>query len=326
MIERSHKILPCLCGIVLICSGQKASVSSQPSPIDTLVSCTQVEQLLQRVDTTYRHFRVDSLLRFEDKRVQYQYRQAGVKAWERADFDGNGRMDLLVTGNYYEEGGKVLCLLDMDNGKLIVEPFDRQFYRSCPIVRVEYSGKQPLLRYQDYAPSVLEIDSLKNKEDFLLTHKFGGFVEYNPKPLAGVVWDSITYQSEFVYDEYEQFKLTMSSNGKATYRFQGWPVLQKRKKRFEALTTQITAGSLDSINVLIAYMASSRFKNRYEVQMNHVPYTQLTIAYHTGAKVNLLDVGEQGTFGLVRLYTLLRQLRKTQLWHPISSSKRQTVK
>ncbi|WBA42372.1 hypothetical protein [Hymenobacter canadensis] len=311
-------------GLLTAQTGQPASSRAVPSAIDAVATARQVEQLLQTVDSTYIQFKVDSLLRFTDKRVQHQYWQAGVKAWEKADFDGNGRTDLLVTGSYSDDGSKVLCLLDLGNGKLVIEPFDRQFYRSCPIVRVEYQRQQPLLRYQDYAPSILEIDSLDGKEDFLLTYKFGGFVEYNPQSAATAAWDSITYRSEFAYDEYEEFKLVLDANGRATYHSRSWPVLQKRKKRYEAITTQVTAGTLDSISALIAYIAPAKLKSEYVVRMNHVPYTELTIAQHKAPKIKLLDVGEQGAFGLVRLYELLRQLRRNQSWlaiYPVSKKR-----
>jgi hypothetical protein len=153
----------------LLLAGPAAAQASR-SKIELAQTDRQVEQLVRATDKDYATFTVSSALKFADKRVEKQYRQAHVKAWTKADFDGNGRPDLLITGTHYDKESEVICLLDMGN-RLVIEPFDRQFYRYCPVATVSYASSQPLIDYTDFTKPVLESDKLENKQTFRLVYR-----------------------------------------------------------------------------------------------------------------------------------------------------------
>ncbi|TGE14063.1 hypothetical protein [Hymenobacter elongatus] len=286
---------------------------SNSSQIDAAKTDAQVQNLVRSVDKYYANFTVKSSLRFEDKRVEKQYRKAGVKAWEKADFDGNGHTDLLITGTHYDQESKVICLLNMGES-LVLEPFDRQFYQACPIARISYDGKQPLVSYTDFEKPFLSIDSLQGKKVFSLIYKYGGFIEYNKNSVQVPALDSMMYESSFAYHEVMESKLTMDAAGKASYNSCEWPVLDEAKKQCEKLTGTIGAQSFSDIVGLIYYIDPVHLKPKYRVNVNHVPYATLRFSYAGNRKVEISDRGETGTFGLMRLYALLGQLRKTQQW------------
>ena len=294
----------------------------EPSAIEAVRTAAQVKQLLASVDSSYAEFNIDSVIQLQDKRVERQYRKAGVKAWEKADLDSNGRTDLLVNGWWndgtaYEETSQAICLMDLGEGKLKLESFGRHFTRYGPIARVIWRSKRPLLSYTDFAPPILRVDSLKDEQLFLLTYKFGGFVEYNEQPNPSAALDSITYKSDFAYDDVLIKKLTLNAAGQAVYHSCEYPVLEVRKKTYVAKSTVVTPTALAEIKALVGYIDPNKLKPEYRVSMNHEPYTYLTLAYHGGPKVKVFDYGEEGTFGLMRLYALLGQLRKNQSWQPV---------
>ncbi|MBO0356332.1 hypothetical protein J0X19_00105 [Hymenobacter sp. BT186] len=286
-------------------------------PIDAIRSDKEVQQLVRATDEDYKTFEVSSRLRFADKRVEKQYRQAKIKAWEKADIDGNGYTDLLITGTHHDEDSKVVCLLDMGNGKLLLEPFDRQFYRFCPVAKIVYDGPQPLISYTDFDNPFLVVDSLQDKKAFLLVYRFRGFIEYNKQPAKEGAFDSIVYESDFAYHDVITSKQTVDALGNATYYSCKWPVLDESKKTCESLKTVLDFRTLREISELISYLNIEQLQPTYQTDFNHVPYASLKISFRNGRKIDLYDKGEMGTFGLMRLYALLGQLRKSQSWQPV---------
>jgi hypothetical protein len=300
-------------GSLLLASASVAQISR--SKIESAQTDRQVEQLVRGTDKYYANFTVSSVLKFADKRVEKKYRQAHIKAWTKADFDGNGRPDLLITGTHYDKKSKVICLLDKGD-RLVIEPFDRQFYRYCPVATVSYVGTQPLIDYADFAEPFLEIDKLENKQTFRLVYKYGGFIDYYPPPASLARPDSIRYESFSAYHKVLEEKLTLASNGAATYHSCSYPVLEKAKKTYVAQQAQVDAETLAFIQGLASHIAGQSLPPKYRTSLNHVPYTTLTIIYHNGRRLQVEDEGEFGTFSLMRLYALLNQLRKSQTWQP----------
>jgi hypothetical protein len=93
-------------------------------------------------------------------------------------------------------------------------------------------------------------------------------------------------------------------------------VLNKAKKTYVSQQTLVTAQALADIQGMAGYLVGQPLQPRYPTGRNHVPYTTLTISYRDGQRLRVLDEGETGTFGLMRLYALLNQLRKSQVWQP----------
>jgi hypothetical protein len=284
------------------------------SAIDAANTDAQVEQLVRSADEDYDEFVVNSALTFADKRVERLYRKARVKAWVKADIDGNGRTDLLVTGSLHGNS-RVVWLLDMGDDHLKFEAFRRGYGRCCPIAKLTHDGTQVLLSYVDFERPFYVNEPLAHKQEFVLVYKYGGFIEYNKRRQQARP-DSLTYESIFAYHKIDQSKLVLNADGRAEYRACEWPVLDKTRMQCEALQTQVDARALADLLDLVQYIGVSQLRPEYEIGGNHVPHAQLTFSFGT-TKVRVDDQGEAGTFGLQRLYSLLGQLRQTQQWQPI---------
>ncbi|AII50645.1 hypothetical protein [Hymenobacter sp. APR13] len=300
--------------IFLLLSSWSATAQRQ-GKLAKLDSDSAVQQMVRSLDDYYKNFVVDSQLRFEDKRVQRLYKREKIKAWEKADVDGNGLTDLLITGSHYNKS-KVICVLDMGDS-LVLERFRRQFYRYCPVARIVYQGTQPLIAYSDYYKPFLITEPLEKdgRQEFLLTYRFGGLIEYNPAPTNTRV-DSLLYASHFVYHEVEEIAIRIGPQDSVTYHSCEYPVLDKAKKKCEDLSTTLTSRAQQQLVELVNYLQPDKLKREYQVGYNHVPYITLHIAYADGRHLQVDDKGGIGSFGLTRLYRLLDSLHKSQNWAP----------
>ncbi|GAA4380709.1 hypothetical protein GCM10023186_19500 [Hymenobacter koreensis] len=304
-------------------AGSAPVLAKQP-PLPTIASvrtAAEVLQLLASVDAAYDHFTIDTALRVPDPRVAWRYREAGVRAWERADLDGNGRPDLVVTGLLehgapYPQTSAVVCLLDMGDS-LVLDDLGRRYERYGPVARIVYQQGRPLLSYQDFAPPILQVDSLRDAQAFLLTYRFGGFIEYNPRPGLHGPFDSLSYKHDFAYNDFNTSKLVLNAAGTATYSACKGPVLKERGPTIcEQLTATVAPVQLNELMELVNYLDADQLQPRYRAFINHVPAATLTLAYR-GRRIRVYDDGEKGTFGLMRIYELLSNLRETQQWQPL---------
>jgi spermidine/putrescine-binding protein len=130
-------MLKTCCVFLLLLVSTVTALAQAQGKLAKLNSDAAVQQVVRSLDDYYKNFKVDSRLRFEDKRVQKIYQREKTKAWEKADVDGNGLIDLLITGTHYDDESKVICVLDMGDS-LVLEDFGRQFYRYCPVARIVY--------------------------------------------------------------------------------------------------------------------------------------------------------------------------------------------
>ncbi|TYZ06529.1 hypothetical protein FY528_17735 [Hymenobacter lutimineralis] len=293
------------------------SALAQPAgQLGALNTDAAVQQMVRSLDDYYKNFVVDSRLRFADKRVQQLYKREKVKAWEKADIDGNGLIDMLITGTHYDEKSKVICVLNMGDS-LVLEDFGRQFYRYCPVARIVYQGVQPLIAYADYGRPFLITEPLEKdgRQEFLLSYRFGGLIEYNPAPTSARV-DSLLYTSHFAYHEVEEISIRIGPQDSVIYKSCEYPVLDEAKKKCEDLATKLTSRAQQQVGELLNYLQPDKLNRTYRIGHNHVPYIVLHVVYADGRQVQVDDKGGIGSFGLTRLYTLLHSLRKTQSWIP----------
>ncbi|MCB2407971.1 hypothetical protein [Hymenobacter lucidus] len=290
----------------------RAHGQAMPSKIDVAATDAEVQALVNSVNEYYKTFTVSSALVFEDKRVSKQYRKAGVKAWAKADFDGNGYTDLIVIGLHHKRS-KVLCVLDSGNNQFYVEPFSRQFRRVAAVPEISLVGSMPLLSYYDFGKPDYNDKRLKGRQNFVLTHRFGGFIEYNAKPQIYNI-ENIEYESYSVYHTSRRIILSVDSLRNATHSFEEYNILDKANKVFEKRQTTINIQDYQQLVGLLNYLNFPVIKESYEMSINHVPHGYLTITYDGGKVKRISDEGQQGTFGLQQVYVLLHKLRRTQSW------------
>lgn len=231
-------------------------------------------------------------------------------SWVKADFDGNNRLDLLVTGYRSSSSSSryVTCFLDQGEQKFDEIRLATGAY-NCDVTQLGYVGSKPVIFYTHSQIQGARFTKNRKsicKQDTLIFRK-NGFVEYNRAPQDCRI-EKIVFSTNACYGTCPIFTLQLARNGAATYHAEQY---NKLKGDFTAV---VQAQPLTEVWALLNYLNFPRLQNNYSVSVTDQPTCTLTITYGGGKVKTIEDYGEQGTFGLRQVYDLLFALRTTQAW------------
>lgn len=220
--------------------------------------------------------------------------------WEKADFDGNGFTDLLVTGNT-TEGSKTIYILDkgdhfesknISKGKL----YEQCSFSSIKDNKIEYQSVKILSR----------LGFLSNliKENFI--YKYGGFIEENTAPKRHNILE-IEFETSGSYRNNFVLKMEMVSNGDITWTSRNDGFLTAGIYR-----AKISQAKFKEIVDVLNYIDFENLADSYEANYSDAATTYLKITYDNLKVKNIRDNGSMGTRGLRKLYDLLNDLKGNQ--------------
>lgn len=280
----------------------------QPTRFDSLASARQVQQLLRTVPALAGIQLADSLPWPCADRLSCG-RPGRVAGWSRADLDGNGRTDLLVTGSFPGSGRATRVLLD--SGQRRLHPGWLGGYGDdCAVAQLVPMRGQAGIRYVHLrypAPfsspgpprSVCLVDTLVFHE--------GQLVEYNPAPHDYRI-ERVEYSAGACFGTCPIYTLALTAAGAATYRAEEFV---PRKGTF---TATVPAPARQQLWHLLNYLDFPRLQDSYTLPITDMSTGTLTITYAGGRVKTITDYGQQGTLGLGRAYELLEVLRTSQRW------------
>ena len=293
-----------------------ARPAHETTPLDSLTTTAQVQRFFQRQSPYSQHLKVTDLLPQPCEELVCAGQATG-RGWALADFDQDGRTDLLVTvRDTLSSPGSITtaCFLNKRS-----QPYERirlnkwlSLCNQAYVVPVPGTS-QPAIRYARFVEAdpfakqrviACQVDTL-----LWLTK---GFVEYNRAPQDYLV-TSIRYSTTQCYGMCPVFDLAIDQHGAASYDARQY---NKRKGRFAAT---IAPQSLQELWEALNYFDFPRLRDHYAVPATDHPTCTLTIRYGNGQVKTIEDYGEEGTFGLQRVYRLLFDLRESQKWHRASS-------
>lgn len=282
----------------------------QATRFDSLTSTRQVQRLLRTLPGLFGIHLTDSLPQPCPGALACQP-PGRVAGWVRADFDGNGRTDLLVTGTFLDGySGRIVRVL-LDSGQRRLHPQALGGYTDgCVAAQLVRVRKQVGIRYvhQRYpqlrTPSsqlqpVCQVDTLLFRD--------GQLLEYNPAPRDYHI-ERVQYTSGACFGTCPIYTLTVAANGTATYQARAFV---PRKGTF---TAAVPAPVRQQLWALLNYLDFPRLQDDYAVPVTDQTTTTLTITYAGGQTKTIVDYGQQGTLGLGRVYELLHHLRTSQRW------------
>ncbi|WP_165821954.1 hypothetical protein [Hymenobacter edaphi] len=284
------------------------SSPAQPSAgnrIDGINTAQAVEELIHAADTAghFSYVTVSDTLSIRNRDCKCQARKRGVKPWVKADFDGNGRTDLLAIGDANRQ--EVLLVMAFDGDKYTVR---RVNYGSkyCFLPVVADKGVTKLIEAKSYVRRFG--GRLGTSRRYRLVYKHGGLIEYNPQPGAQRV-ESIALSYFMSYHRKVKVDMTITDSGFVVCREETDGVVTNRvaglaKAEFEALTD------------LINYAGIGRRRATYTRSGNHHPHYYLTVAYEGGFK-QIDDDGGEGSMGLELLYEKMLALRNSLRWQEV---------
>lgn len=228
---------------------------------------------------------------------------------EKADFNGDGRTDLLILLYWYDYG--VYSVIDNGDGTFKFLTLSYNIYEKCELAKALSLNDQHLLLYYQKVQKQVQVKNTRGfksvPEIDTLIYKYGGFVEWNPHPSSYAI-DSIEFRTSACFGSCPVFSIDMDKNGNAVYNAQ---VYNSKRGKF---TATLKNENLNEIAGLINYISVKDLNNNYKVSWTDDQTCWLRIRFSDGSVKEISDYGLKGTFGLRLLYSMFFDLRSNQDW------------
>jgi pimeloyl-ACP methyl ester carboxylesterase len=251
-------------------------------------------------------------------------RKFGARTWEKGDFDGNGKTDLLFNGYYSISGNGNyavrICLVVLDLGRdnfRIVQLSLGDFIRFFAAKKLSIRNQDYIvtLQYKESRGRYNPADSLPNRID-TLAYRLGHFIE-RPKPRKPHSIKELTFS----------IGGGLTTDLGYTIRIRGDSALLLQEKFNDSATDIIGYKFVAPLNTtasrnlyqLLRYIDIPSLKSNYSVSWTDDRTASLCIRFDKGRVKSIEDYGEIGTYGLVALYDLFETFRRTLPWTRISS-------
>jgi hypothetical protein len=289
--------------------------TTQHNYIDSIQTAKQIEDLLPKIDANYTGFLVNQEMKFKDWRYQERSNTLGVKPWQKMDFDKNGLMDMVVIGRLEKFGGHtVLCILDKGKDRYEIKhlPATDEFF-ACSFPVLEAKNGQNLIHYYTQKGG----RGRKHKpEKVQLVYRYGDFIEYTNAKTQHKI-EKIEYEALFgCFGSCPVFDIAIQHDKSVI-----WYALNRYDIKNTAFQgkykTTVSDAQYKEMSDLLNYIDLEKLKDKYAVRWTDDQTATLIITYDNGKVKSIQDYGMRGTFGLSRLYELMRSLRENSQWTKI---------
>ncbi|MEI9958213.1 MAG: DUF6438 domain-containing protein [Ferruginibacter sp.] len=241
-----------------------------------------------------------------------------ISPWEKADFDENGYLDILVVGKIGKQYS-VICLFGKPDNKYELKSISQSdfYYGTLPVMQ-NFTTKPTFDYYyfkSDYDSSNLYPKSTLHKST--LVYEFGTFIEKNDQPYVHKI-EQIEFSTSGCGGLCPVYKVVINSDKSATWLWDSnyYNVVNKKVVNGN-YGTKLISYNLSYLTQVLNYIDFARLKNIYAVPWTDDKSCEIKITYDNGKIKKISDYGMVGTFGLERVYKLLFDLWRTQEWHII---------
>lgn len=266
------------------------SLPVSANDIDDLKTATDVNGFLKKISPKD----TEPLLLDTKETSNSEY---GKNTFHKLDIDGNGKTDLIIESEY--------LFAVTDNHE--IETIDRggfTFYRYT-LFNIEKVGNDTLLHIR---PRIVpDFPRPPSDKELTLVFKFGGFIEYNPKP-DDLKIDSVDLSTSGCFGSCPIFTISIKANRTAAY------LAKQYNPKNGTFSGTVEAADYSRIVDTINYMRLGSLKTGYAVGWTDDQGSTLTIGYNSGKVKKISDYGMIGTYGLANLYRQFFKLRTSQNW------------
>ncbi|HLP12713.1 MAG TPA: DUF6438 domain-containing protein, partial [Flavobacteriales bacterium] len=288
--------------VLVFCSGFCFS-----NKIDDLKTDGDVERFVHKIDRDYKEFRVVGLDELYSSPKSKQVTDSlGAKAWQKADFDGNGLTDLFVNGMYAGQN-HLLVFVAKDQRFLLyslrIALFGDVTFTS--ISNTKYGKCDLLVVVQPYYTFTVD-EPARMRHDTLI-YKFGNFIELNRKPEKHKI-KRVEFSTSGCFGICPVFEMAFNADRAATYNAINY------NEQSGLYYGKIDTLSLATFTHLLNYIDFVHLKDSYEVSWTDDQSCTLKIIYDDDKVKTIYDYGLIGTRGLKLIYDKFFVMRNTQKW------------
>jgi hypothetical protein len=228
----------------------------------------------------------------------------GVKLWQKADFDNNGKSDMLA---YISTGGQNYLIAVVDEGV----SFSAHFISKWPFAEIYF----PIVKKADKGTFLILYKTCAfchgtNENSVTadtLIYKFGNFIERTTTPPDYKI-EKIEFSTGACEGTCPVYTITIQPSHKAYYNAISYND-----------TTGQFSGIIDTLHYnklvrILNYLDFAKLRDNYTVLWKDAPQCTLLITYDGDKTKKIQDYGEVGTQGLSVIYNMLSDLRKNQVW------------
>lgn len=307
--------------LLLLISFNLVSFSQTKTKIDSLKTEKEVENFIKSFDKKrYERFTISNIQEIKSRyggKNDFCKKVADslniTKSFYKADFDQNGRTDILVIGNYYDFN--IFIAMDFGKDNIKLNRLTRSSFQNCVVPEIAKIGNETVINYY-YKNQSNWIEKDKKPEIIkkTLIYKFGDFIEYNNNPKKYDI-EKIEYQTTMCFGTCPEFNIKIDKSKKAIFNAQTYNRKSRKGKEIKGVfKTEIKENDYSEIVQLLNYIDFPNLKDNYSVNWTDDQSCTLSITYNNGKVKKIRDYGLIGTFGLDRIYNLMFELRFNQEW------------
>lgn len=273
--------------------------------IDDLKTDADVTRFINSLHISNDSLRLASLSEIINKRCHVNALQH-IETWQKADFNNDGKTDLLAIASV--DGSQIINLVVMDTGnnhfKFFVINYSLAF--QCEFITAVNKNNQQLLIFHQANFSYDAKTPVRDEMTDTLTYNFNAFIEQN-KHVANQHIKYLILRSGPCFGACPIQEIDIYKTGEARY-------LAGRSKKQGTFHSKINQVRLDSLVSLINYINIAQLNDNYAVSWTDFPTCYLTVAFDDGSLKKITDYGERGTFGLRALYDMVWGFIPSQKW------------
>jgi len=288
--------------LILLCIG----FNTFANRIDDLKTDADVIKFINSLHISNDKLRLATLGEIINRHCHVSVPQS-ITTWKKADFNNDGRSDLIAIASV--DGSQIINLVVIDTGnnnfKYFVINYSLAF--QCEFITTVSQKKQQLLLFHKANFSYDVKAPVKDETIDTLIYNFNAFIEQNRHP-ANYHIKYVVLRSSPCFGTCPVQELDIYKTGEVRY------LGGRYSKKQGTFRSKINQAKLDSLVNFINYLDIMQLKNSYAVDWTDSPTCYLTVAFDDGSVKNISDYGERGTFGLRTLYDMVWGFIPSQNW------------
>ncbi len=257
--------------------------------IDDIRTTSEIQELLTKLNPNDSKFVIPDTISTQyqsKKKCQRIMDSVGAKIWVKADLDGNGYTDMLVSGIKGDDF-RAYCIMDSSSNHFYTVPLTTLAFQPVTYSVIKMKDDQCVILYYSTRDKHSWYDTSETLHIDTLIFRKGHLTELNEKPEKHQI-SEIHFGSESVWGS-SRF-IDFDINGPVSC---------------DLYNTPSGRSLFSEVQDLLNYSGFTRLDTFYTVQWTDDATAHLRIIYDNGTIKQIEDYGLQGSFGLMHIYDVL---------------------